>query len=148
MKKKCLLLETKDKRRFFTNPENYDDLVEFSNKFGAGLSIVTADNPKMLSLNELAPALCSPSIQYTAEFKIEKPIQVRIKSNKSTKIREYVRNLFLKKEVVCLQDIAKKFKNFHLTLARFCQHIAKVRDTLISEGYIIIKVGGGKYKIK
>ena len=148
MKKKCLLLEMKDKRKFFTEPENYGDLVEFSKKFGGEMSIVTADNPIVLSLNELAPALCTQSIQYSAEFKIEKPIKIRVKSNNAIKIREYIRDLFLKKEVVGLQDVARKFKNLNLTLACFCQHIAKVRESLIAEGYTIVKTGGGKYKIK
>ena len=147
MKKKCLLLETKDKRKFFTHPKNYKDLLEFSDNFGAELTIVVADNPLVLSLNELAPALCSPDAQYSANFKIEKPIKIRIKTNTANKIREYVRNLFLKKEIVCLQNIASKFKIYNLSLACFCQHIGKIREELTNSGHSIVKIGGGKYKL-
>jgi hypothetical protein len=143
MQKKCLLLETKDKRKFFTDSKNYKELIEFSNNFGAGLSIVTIDNPTILSLNELAPALCSSNFKYSAEFKV-KPRKI-IKVNSS--IKEYIRNLFLKKEIVNLQQIANKFKNYNLTLACFCQHISKTKASLISEGHTIVKIGGGKYKL-
>ena len=145
MKKKCLLLETKDKRKFFTYPKHYKELAEFSKNFGAVLSIVQIDNPILLSLNELAPILCTPDVQYCAEFKVEKPVAIR--ENKSEKIKEYIKQKFLNKEVVELQTVAKKFKKNNLTLACFCQHISKIRKTLTDEGYKIIKVGGGKYKL-
>ena len=147
MKKKCLLLETKDKRKFFTHAKNYNDLLEFSNSFGAELSIVKADNPIILSLNELAPAICSSDVKYSASFKIEKPVKIRMKTNTANIIREYIRMSFLKKEVVSLQGIANKFKHFNLTLACFCQHIARVRESLMAEGHAFCKVGGGKYKL-
>jgi len=147
MKKKCLLLQTKDKRQFFTDPKNYHDLLEFSDNFGAQLSMVTVDNPVVLTLNELAPAICSSDVKYSAEFKIEKPIKIRMKTDTAQKIRQYIRNSFLKKEVVSLQGIAGKFKYLNLTLACFCQHITKVRDLLVNEGHSFIKIGGGKYKL-
>lgn len=148
MKKKCLLVKMKDQRKFFTYPKYYKELVEFSNSFGVELSIIKADNPVILSLNELAPALCSPDVQYSASFKAEKPVKIiGARTSAAQRIRQYVRETFLKKEIVTLQTTAKKFKEENLTLACFCQHIAKVRDSLTQEGYKIVKIGGGKYQM-
>lgn len=56
----CLLVETKDKRKFFTLRKNYKNLVEYCKTFNAKMYIVKAeiDKVKVLDLPKLVPALC------------------------------------------------------------------------------------------
>lgn len=57
---KCLLLETSDKKRFFTLVKNYKQLVEYCKAFKAKMYVVKADIQKtqVLELANLVPALC------------------------------------------------------------------------------------------
>ncbi len=54
----CLMIKTKDKRKFFTAEENYLPLLEFSKLFKAEMSIVKVRDAEILDLEQLAPALC------------------------------------------------------------------------------------------
>ena len=143
MKKKCLLLETKDKLKLFTYTKYYKELIEFSKKFEVTLSIVKVENPAILSLNQIAPILCSPDNQ--PEFRGRKKIKVQ--ENVAQRIRSYIKETFLKKEVVKLQIISQKFKQYGYSIACHCQHIKHIREQLTKEGHIIKKVGGGKYQL-
>lgn len=58
---KCLLIQTKDKRKFFTHEKNYVQLIEFSKAFNAEVSIVKLEQGVVLELEQLAPAICDPS---------------------------------------------------------------------------------------
>ena len=58
---KCLLIQTKDKRKFFTHEKNFVQLIEFSKTFGAEISMVKLEEGPILELKELAPAICDPS---------------------------------------------------------------------------------------
>ena len=61
---KCLLIETKDNRRFLTYQKNYKYLLEYIKTFGAKTYIVKIDkNQKILDLNKLVPALCDKNYQ-------------------------------------------------------------------------------------
>lgn len=51
----CLLIETKDKRKFFTHEKNFIQLIEFSKAFNAEISIVKLEEGSVLELEELAP---------------------------------------------------------------------------------------------
>jgi hypothetical protein len=57
---KCLLLETRDKKRFFTLIGNFMHLKEYCRAFGAKMFIVKAEieKSKILDLQKLVPALC------------------------------------------------------------------------------------------
>ena len=55
---KCLLLETKDKRKFFTHEKNFLQLIEFSRTFNAEISVVKMEQTELLDLKDLAPAIC------------------------------------------------------------------------------------------
>ena len=56
---KCLLLELKDKRKFFTHEKNYNQLIEFCNSFKANIAVVNLKSGNVLNLDELAPARCN-----------------------------------------------------------------------------------------
>lgn len=152
-KKDCLLITTTDNRNLFTHKKHLSQLVEFSKILGAEISIVKAEDPEILSLEELAPAICDSSYRSRASFQLlerklpgRMPLRQRfIKS--ATRIRQYIRESFLRGEVVELQEIIRKFNKMQLTSACFCNHLSRVRQELIDEGHTIEKTGGGKYKL-
>lgn len=151
---KCLMIKTKDNRKFFTNEEYFSQLVEFSKLFNAELSLVKVRDVPILKLEELAPAICDPNYKNintnyeTVAVKI--PLQRkerRFLLTTAEKIKTFIRTSLLEMKVVSLKDIKKEFKTNNFTTACLCNHFTKVRNELINEGYNIVKVGGGKYKI-
>ena len=51
MPRKCLMVETKDHRKFFTYPKNLNQLTEFYKTFGAEISVVKVeDDTEVLDL--------------------------------------------------------------------------------------------------
>lgn len=70
---KCLLLETNDKKRFFTLVSNHKQLKEYCRAFNAKMFVVKADIKKteVLDLAKLVPALCDKNYKgRRVEFKI------------------------------------------------------------------------------
>lgn len=70
---KCLLIETSDKKRFFTLLGNQKHLKEYCRAFGAKMIIVKADVKKteVLDISALVPALCDKNHKGSmAEFKV------------------------------------------------------------------------------
>ncbi len=148
----CLMIKTKDKRKFFTSEKNYIQLIEFSKMFNAEMSVVKVKEAEVLDLANLATALCDAN--YVQPQPVEcKIIEVKIPQtrtrgeilNKSSKIKSYVREKFLSGEVVTLRDLSKEFVD--LTVACLCNHLTKIRKDLEEEGHEIKKLGGGKYKL-
>jgi len=69
---KCLLLETKEKRRFFTLVKNRKQLAECCRAFGAKMSIVKAEikRNQVLDVKKLVSALCDKNYKSEkVEFK-------------------------------------------------------------------------------
>lgn len=60
---RCLLLETSDKKRFFTLVGNKKHLSEYCRTFKAKMFIVKAEieKSKIMDLSDLVPALCDRS---------------------------------------------------------------------------------------
>jgi Holliday junction resolvase len=85
MKTKCLMIETKDNRKFFTHSKNFKQLIEFSKNFGAKMFIVKTDisRSSILDLPKLAPALCNKS--YKAKVPNFEIIETKL--NKKKKIK-------------------------------------------------------------
>ncbi|MCK9458458.1 MAG: hypothetical protein M0R80_02295 [Proteobacteria bacterium] len=153
MFKDCLLITTSDNRNLFTQKRYLNQLVEFSKVFGAEIAIAKADNPEILSLEALAPALCDSGYNSTAPFEIleYKLPKIAIKQRFikiASQIKQHIREALLRGETVELQNIMQQFHKFKLTTACFCNHFSKVRQELVAEGHVIEKIGGGKYKIK
>ena len=57
---KCLMIETKEKRRYFTLLGNKKNLAEYCRAFGAKMTIVKAEieRKQVLDLSNLVVALC------------------------------------------------------------------------------------------
>jgi len=70
---RCLLLETSDKKRFFTLVGNYKQLQEYCRAFNAKMFIVKADIKKseMMDIAKLVTALCDKNyMSRKIEFKV------------------------------------------------------------------------------
>ena len=81
---KCLMIETKDNRQFFTHEKNFNQLIEFSKFFKAKISVVQIMGADLLSLEELAPALCDTTKKkQKKEFKIME-VRLNFSNKKST----------------------------------------------------------------
>jgi hypothetical protein len=152
---KCLLIETKDKKRFITHEKYLHQLVEFSKTFGATISVIEAEDVTPLKIEDLVPAICDQNYKNqrfkyeVLETKLKKETRDRQKMLRAaSKIQEFIYSKFLKKETVSLKELKKRFKRQELSDAALCNHVRRVKEALEKEGFTIQKVGGGMYRIQ
>ena len=150
---KCLLIETKDKRKFFTHEKNFIQLIEFSKAFNAEISTVKLESGHVLELEELAPAICDSSykksdVQYKViETKMSNGSRSREEILRvAEKVKKYVGEQFQKRNTVSLKDLKNKFKKYELTDAALCNHVRRVKSELEKDGFKFLKIGAGQYK--
>jgi len=150
--KQCLMIKTKDHKKFFTYEKNLPQLIEFSKTFGAEISTVQISNEvEVLELEELAPALCEMKSQ-KVDCKILE-IKLRPKDNRQNilhrakKIQKYIQDSLMSGKTVSLKNLVQKYKNQKLTTACLCNHFKLIREKMESEGCLFIKTGGGSYKM-
>jgi hypothetical protein len=151
----CLMIETADRRKFFTYEKNFPMLIDFAKTFNAEISVVKLVEGQVLDLAELAPALCDagyrrPRSNYEViETKLLPRSNTRSAILKNAdKIQNYIVEQFLAGEVVSLSSMKEKFRKYKLTTACFCNHIHRAMDSLEKKGYVFQKMGAGKYKAK
>ena len=150
---RCLMVKTKDNHTFFTHQRYYPQLVQFSNIFGAEISVVTAKNADVLDLIELAPAICTKSYSPRPEIEIlETKITIqrrkRIKLLKHSKhIRQHIEDQLRNGDPVSLKTLNKRFSRYHVTSACLCNHLRIVREQLQKDGLNIQKIGNGVYQL-
>ena len=151
---KCLLIETKDKRKFFTHEKNFVQLIEFSKTFNAEVSVVKLQQGAVLELEDLAPAICDPAykkpkVQYELiETKLttggrSRPNILRI----AGKVKKYVLNQFKMRHTVSLKELKKRFSQYKMTDAALCNHVRRVKQELQEQGFKFTKVSAGQYKV-
>jgi hypothetical protein len=150
---KCLLIETKDKRKFFTHEKNFLQLIEFSKTFNAEISVVRLDQAPILDLEQLAPAICDPD--YKKNIIKYEVIETKLGSTNrpnilkiANKINNFIVEQFGKKTTVSLKELKKKFKQCGLSDAALCNHIRRAKKQLESQGLEFVKLGAGIYKAK
>jgi hypothetical protein len=144
------MIETKDRKKFFTHEKNFPQLIEFSKTFNAEISKVQIPSEaEVLELEELAPALCEKKPQKTVDYKVLERKLYRINRHKTLskarKIQKYIQEKLLTGHPVTLKELAEKFKG--LTNACLCNHFKQIRVIMTKKGYNFVKMGGGKYKI-
>ncbi len=150
----CLMIKTKDKRKFFTHEKNYVQLIEFSKVFDAEVSVVKVKEAEILDLPDLAPAICTSNCQEPVDYQIlEIKISQAQKKRKdilkhADRIKKYIRIKFMSGVVVSLKELTAKFNKYNVTVACLCNHLTQVRKQLESCNVKIVKVGGGKYKME
>lgn len=149
---KCLLIETKDKRKFFTQEKNFIQLIEFSKTFDASLSVVDLKEGKLLEIEELASAICDPNYTNNSLYKVLENKSVvdtknRVETMKIAEtIKKYIFQQFEKRNPVSLTELKKKFKKYELSDSALCKHIRKSKIELEKQGYKFVKTNTGEYK--
>ena len=151
---KCLLIETKDKRKFFTHEKNFIQLIEFSKAFNAEISTVKLEEGVVLELEELAPAICDPGykkpkVQYEV-IETKMAIDARSRSEilrMAERVKKYISEQFRSRNTVSLKELKKKFKRYKLTDAALCNHVRRMKQELEKEGFKFAKISAGQYKV-
>lgn len=150
---KCLLLETKDKRKFFTHEKNFMQLIEFSKTFNAEISVVKIDKTELLDLKDLVPAICDahykkPKINYEViETKLENPRKARTEILKiADMVNKYILDQFSLGADVSLKELKNKFKRYKLSTTTLCNHMRRAKKQLEKQGLQFSKIGAGTYR--
>jgi hypothetical protein len=153
MKKTCLLLKTKDGRRFLTHEKNLPSLIEFTKTFSAEIYKVEVEGEKIMELKALANAICSQDYSEKPKCAIlEKVYPIAKKSRDkilkdAAKIKKYIRKRLLDGKAVSLKELKTKYKSCNVTDACLCTHLSAARKALTQEGHRIRKLGAGKYQV-
>lgn len=152
MNENCLLIKTKDRRRFLTYEKHLPSLIEFSKVFGAEIYLVNpAKNEKVMELKALTVALCDSEYNKKPMYKKIDKIFPKVKRNRQAilveaeKIRKYIRKRLLTGNPLSLKDLKDKYKDNDLTDACLCNHLSVTRKELIREGHKFRKLGAGRY---
>ena len=154
---KCLMIKTKDNRKFFTQEKNYSHLIEFSKIFDAEISVVKIDQKThILDLDELAPAICNPSYKNKTEYellttKIDKvktfaPTERKNRKNiieTASFVKQYITELLLSGKEVSIKELTIQFPYLHMST--LCNHIKNTITKLEINGNKISKLGKGRY---
>lgn len=153
MKEKCLLIITKDRRKFLTHQKNLPSLIEFTKTFGAEVYTVQAEGQKILELKALANAICNQEYDDDPECtKLKKIYPQPLRERKTVikeagRIRKFIRDRLLSGKTVSLKELKTKYENRGLTDACLCNHFSTIRKELTREGKQIEKISGGKYRL-
>lgn len=134
---KCILIETKDKRKFLTYEKNLDQIQLFAQIFEANIKKVNSKEGKILDLKELASALCEvPNKKEEKNYNLieEKTKNKIIKKQKpSIAIRNFIYQQLASSKNVSIKELKEKFKNYNLCDATFYNHLRKVKENLKSQ---------------
>ena len=145
------MIKTKDQKKFFTHEKNLPQLIEFSKIFRAEISIVQIpETTEILTLEQLAPALCEKK-QQKSNYEVIRVINKKQKRQNIIKranlIQKTIKNLLSNVKIVSLKQINKKLKKHKLTTACLCNHFRIARKALENQGFQVVKIGFGKYKL-
>lgn len=146
----CLLIRTKDNRKFLTYEKHLPSLIEFAKTFNAEIYKATAEG-KLMELKSLANAICDPQYDENPDHtKIEKLYPKSKKTRDiilkdASKISRFIRRRLLSGKPLSLIELKEKYKNCNVTDACLCNHLATMRQSLVREGHSFDKVGAGKY---
>lgn len=154
---KCLMIKTKDNRKFFTHEKNYLHLIEFSKIFDAEISVVKLTAPaNVLELNELAPAICNASYKDKADYQLietkvakfkkikpEKPCKRKQILYTAHQVKDFIINELNKGNQISIKELLQQFPTLHMST--LCNHVKNAINDLKASGTQIIRLGKGKY---
>ena len=82
MPQKCLLIETSDKKKYFTYAANYNEIKTFAKAFNYKIFSVVLEKGEILNLEDLATALTSKTHCNDSKFTIIRKYPKRPKKRK------------------------------------------------------------------
>jgi hypothetical protein len=150
---KCLLIETKDKRKFFTHKKNLEQLNEFAKTFNSNMFIVELEKGEVLELEQLAPAVCSPDYKkIESSYKIIEEVQTKennkFKKIEKQKIKDFISKELLTKKSISIKKIKNKFKRYCVSDSTYYNQFKIVKTELEKKGFKLLKIKAGIYKAK
>jgi len=154
MTKICLLLKTKDNKKFLTHEKNLPSLIEFAKTFRAEIYRVEVEDQKTLELKALVDAICDQEYEITPKHnKLEKLFPVPKKARKdiladAVKIRSHIFRKLKSGKPVSLKELKKKYQKHKVTDACLCNHLSMARKQLTREGCTVKKLGAGTYCVE
>jgi len=142
---KCLMIETKEKRVFFTNKNNFVQLSEFIKVFKPNVFLVEMKKGEVLEIEKLAALLCNSEYKKQDDVVYEVIEELKLgqdKSNqsKNKKIREFVKKELISKKTVSLKRIKDKFKDYDLSDSSYYNQIKIAKQELGEKGFKFVKV--------
>lgn len=151
MSQTCLMVKTKDKRKFLTHDSNLPLLKEFVRTFNAEVyRVIPAEKVKILEPKVLVRHFCD-NPDYTDESKVVVVERLMPEKNRKSilkdaeKIRSFIRNRLTKGKPLSLKQLKEKYEELGVTSACLCNHFSAVRQELAKEGYSFKKEGAGNY---
>ena len=152
MPKQYLMIETKDKRKFFTYRENLPQLIEFSKTFNAEISVVRTDEAP-LDMLSLAENICGN------DCKIHKPnfeiVEVKIGKNSKNKhqhkskiIKNFIQKKILAGKPMCLRELSERYEKYQLDNTTIYNYLTSVRKKLANDGFPTERVSRGVYQLR
>ncbi len=146
----CLLIKTKDNRKFLTYEKHLPSLVEFAKTFNAEIYKVKSAG-KLMGLKPLANAFCDPQYDENPDHtrveklypKSKKTREIILKD--ASRISRFIRRRLLSGKSLSLSELKDKYKDCSVTDACLCNHMAIMRQALTREGHAFDKIGAGKY---
>jgi len=146
---KCLMIETKDKRRFFTSKSNFMQLNEFIKVFKPNVFIVEMKKGELLEIEDLANLLCDTEYKKNEEAMYEVVKEVKIDQNKNSridtqKIREFIKKELISKKTISLKRVKERFKKYDLSDSTYYNQIKAVKTELSSRGFKFVKMNRKK----
>lgn len=154
-----LLVKTVDNRHFFTELENFPQLIEFSKAQNAEISVVKPqEKVQVLNLPDLAKSFCDPNYKvFDPKYElIERRIGVTTTGktprqrllSQAQEIRSYIEATVMDGETICLQKLGEKFADYNLGEAALRKHLTFIRLKLAKLGHNVNKVGVGTYRLE
>ena len=146
---KCLMIETKDKRRFFTSKSNFLQLNEFIKVFKPNVFIVEMKKGELLDIEDLANLLCDTEYKKDHDILYEVVKEVKIDQNKNSKIdtqkiREFIKKELINKKTISLKRVKERFKKYDLSDSTYYNQIKAVKTELSSRGFKFVKMKNRK----
>jgi Asp-tRNA(Asn)/Glu-tRNA(Gln) amidotransferase A subunit family amidase len=148
----CLLIKTKNHKRFLTYEKNLPSLIEFAKTFHAEIHLVEPKKgQKVLELKMLTAALCDSEWAVVPKYRKIEKVFPKPKRDRQTilaeakKIRKYVKKKLLDGKPISLKDLKKRYKEQELTDACLCNHLSAARRELVKVGHKFRKLGAGRY---
>lgn len=146
MPSQTLMIQMKDKRKYYTEPSNLPMLVEFAKTFGAELTLVESPGVDTMDLERLAPALCDDAYKsprlgrnirvvhklYPIEEKRVRTRQEMLQNAKD--IREHIRLTLETNGAIRAADVKEKFYDLELTDSCMSNHVAVVIKDMKKHG--------------
>lgn len=159
----CLMVEL-NSNKYFAAQSDLMALTTFANTFQAKVSLVRGEQLDILSLDDLAKAVCQGVKKNKGTYEVldvliqKDSIYTAARPEKGSKsrkdeinlagtIRRSIRQAFLDRRTVSLKLLAEQFKDYNLSTPCLCNHLQGVRRAMESEGFKIDKISHGHYRL-